>query len=86
MYLHTQLFPFQTHLQYKPINRDIILIGAIRVPTIENILAFTGDQKLCGYVLSFVNILFILKIDTCFISGILLTKTFNPLSVRLDYN
>ena len=43
-----------------------------------------GDQKLCGNALSFINIMFILKINTPFISGILLAKTFNSLSVRLD--
>ena len=43
-----------------------------------------GGQKLGGNDLSFVNILFILKMDTCFNSRILLAKASSPLSVRLD--
>ena len=84
VYLHTQLFPFQKHLQYKPIDRAIMLIGAIGVPMVENILTFIGDQKLYRYVLSFVSILFMLKIHMCFITRVLLAKICNPLSVRLD--
>ena len=84
MYLCTQPFPFQKHLQYKPIDRDTMLITANGVPMVENILTYMGDQKLCSNVLSFVNILFILKIDPCFISRFLLAKTSNLLSVRLD--
>ena len=63
MYLHTQLFPFEDICSIKPVDRDIMLITAIGV---ENILTFMGDQKLCGYDLSFVNVLFILKIDVSF--------------------
>ena len=50
----------------------ILLIAAIGVPEVKNIFTFIEDQKLCGYVLNFVNVLFMLKIDTCFISRILL--------------
>ena len=84
VYLHTQVFLFCKNLQYKPIDRAIMLIAAIEVPVVKNILIFIGDQKLCGYVLSFVSVLFMLKIDTCFISRILLAKLYNPLSVRLE--
>ena len=42
---------------------DITLITAIGVPMVENISTFIVDQKLCSYVPSFVNVLFILKID-----------------------
>ena len=35
VYLHTQLFPLQKHLQDKPIDRDIMLITAIGVPMVE---------------------------------------------------
>ena len=38
-----------------------MLIAAIVVPMVKNIFTFTQDQKLCGYVLSFVSILFIFK-------------------------
>ena len=60
-----------------------MLSAAIGVPMVKNILTVIGDQELCGYVLSFISILFMLKIDTCFISGILLAKICNPSSVRL---
>ena len=84
VYLSAQLFPFWKHLQYKPIDRIIMLITTTRVPIIENILTFKGEPKLCGYVLCFVIILLTLKIDTCFISRILLAKTSSLLSVRCD--
>ena len=64
VYLNTQLFPFQKYFQYKPNDGDIMLITAIRVPMVKNILTFMVDKKLCRYVQSFVNILFILKVDT----------------------
>ena len=63
MYLRTQLFPFQKHLQYKPIDRNNMMITAIGVPMVENILTFMGDQKLGGNDLRFVNLLFILATD-----------------------
>ena len=58
VYLHTQPLPFQKHLQYKPIDKIIMLIIATGVPIVKNILTFKGDQKLCWYVLSFVNVLY----------------------------
>ena len=61
-----------------------MIITATGAHMVKNSLTFMGDQKLGGKDLSFVNMLFILKIDTNFISGILLAKTFNPSSVRLD--
>ena len=61
-----------------------MLINAIGEPMVKNILTFMGDQKICGNVLRFVNVLFILKIDMCFISRILLARICNPLSLRLD--
>ena len=63
VYLHTQLFPFQKHLQYKPMDRNNMMITTFGVPTVKNILTFMGDQKLGGNDLSFVNVLFILKIS-----------------------
>ena len=54
MFLYTTLF--QKHLQYRPIDSANILIAATRVPVVENIFTFIGDQKLWGYVLSFVII------------------------------
>ena len=59
------------------------IISAIGVPMVENILTFIGAQELGRNGLSFVNIIFILKMDTCFISGILLAKASSPLSVRV---
>ena len=61
-----------------------MMITAIGVPKVENIITFMGDQKLGGNDLSFVNVPFILKRDTCFNSGILLAKASSPLSVSLD--
>ena len=40
------------------------MITIIGVSMVENNLTFVGDQKLGGNDLSFVNVLFILKIDT----------------------
>ena len=37
VYLCTQLYPFQKHLQWKPIDRVIMLIAAIGVPMVEYI-------------------------------------------------
>ena len=48
VYLYTQLFPYQKHLQYKWINRDIMLITATRVPMVEHILSLIGDQNYEG--------------------------------------
>ena len=76
--LQTQLYICQKHLQYKPTDRTIMLTATIEVPMVKNILTFTEDQKLCGYVLHFISILFMLKIDTHFISRILLARTCNP--------
>ena len=84
VYLYTQLFSFQKHLQYKPMDRNNMMITAIGVPIVENIWTFRRDQKLGGNDLSFVNVLFILEMDTCFISGILLGKVSSPLSVKLN--
>ena len=61
-----------------------MLITAIGVPMGENILNFIGNQKLWWYVLNFISILFMLKIDVCFISGTLSAKICNLSSVRLD--
>ena len=60
------------------------MITTIGVPMVENIWTFMGDQKLGVNDLSSVNILFILEMDTCFISGILLARASSPLSVRLN--
>ena len=61
-----------------------MMITATGVPMLENIATFMGDQKLGGNDLSFVNILLILKMDMCFISGILLAKASSLLSVSLN--
>ena len=57
-----------------------MVIGA---HVVEKNLNFVDDQKLGGNDLSFVNVLFILKMDTCFISGISLAKACHLSSVRL---
>ena len=69
--LCTQLILFQKHLQCKPIVKAIIPSADAEVPMVENVFTFIKHQKLLGYVLSFVNMLFMLQIDICFISGIL---------------
>ena len=71
MGLCTQLILFQKHLQYKPIAKAIIPNTDAEVCMVENMVTFIEDQKLLGYVLSFFNMLVMLKIDICFISGIL---------------
>ena len=60
------------------------MINTIGIPMIENILTFMGDQKLGVNDLSSVNVVFILKMDTCFISGILLANASSPLPVWLN--
>ena len=60
------------------------MITTIRVPMVENILTFMGDQKLGVNDLNSVNVLFILEMYTCFISGILLARASSPLSVRFN--
>ena len=69
--LHTQLILFQKHLQYKPIVQDIIPNADVEVPMVENVFTFIEDQKQLGYVLNFVNVIFMIKIDICLISEIL---------------
>ena len=54
-----------------------MIITAIGVPTIENNLIFMGDQTLDINDLSFINVLFILEMEACFVSGILLAKASN---------
>ena len=49
---------------------------------VENVFTFIEDQNLLGSVLSFVSVIFILKIDICFISHILLAQFFDLSSVR----
>ena len=73
--LCTQLFLFLKHLQYKPIYRAITLIAATGLPIVKNVFSFIKDQELGGYVLSFVSLLFMLKMNTCLISRILLAMT-----------
>ena len=51
--LWTQLFLFQKHLQYKPIDRAIILIAATGGSMVNKVFTFIEDQKLSGYVLIF---------------------------------
>ena len=83
--LHTQLIIFQKDLQYKPIAKAIIPNADAEVPNVENILTFIEEQiLLLGYVQTFVNVIFMLKIDICLISGILWAKSCNLSSVRLD--
>ena len=50
-------------MQYNPIDRAIILIAATGVPMVKNVFTFIEDQKLLGYVLSLISVLFVLKID-----------------------
>ena len=64
-------FISKKHLQNKPITKAIIPSANAEVPMVENVFTFIEYQKLLGYVLSCVNVLFMLKIDICFISGIL---------------
>ena len=61
-----------------------MIITAVGAPMVENILTLMGDQKLGIYDLSFVKVLFILEMETCFISGILLARASSSLSLRLD--
>ena len=60
------------------------MITIIGVPVVENNVTLVDDQKLGGNDLSFVNVLFMLKTDTCFILGILLAKFCMLSSVRLE--
>ena len=44
---------------------------------VEYNLTFIGDQKLGAHDLSFIKVLFILEMETCFISRILLARASN---------
>ena len=61
-----------------------MMIAIIGVPMVENNLTSVDDQKLCGNNLIFINVLFMLKTDMCFLSGILLAKSCKLSSVRLE--
>ena len=63
VYLHTQPFLFQKHLQYKLIINNDIMIAVIRVPMVENNLTSMDDQKMGGNDLILVKVLFMLNTD-----------------------
>ena len=65
---------FLETFEYKLISNNNIKIAIIGMPCIDINLTFMDDQKLGGKDVSFINVLFMLKTDTCFISGILLAK------------
>ena len=69
--LCTQLSSFQKWLQYKSFSKVILPLADAEVPMVEKVFTFIEEQKLLGYVLSFGNVLFIIKIDICLISSIL---------------
>ena len=83
VYLHTQPFLFQKHLQYKLINNNI-MIAIIGVPMVESNLISMDDQKVGGNDLILVKVLFMLNTAMCFTLGILLTRLFRLSLVRLD--
>ena len=76
VYLCAQFFLFWKHFQYKPMDMSNMMITAIGVPM--------RDHKLAVNDLSFVNVLFILEMDSYFILAILLARAPSPLSVRID--
>ena len=76
VYLHTQPFLFQKHLQYKLTINKNIMIAVIGVPIVENNLTSMDYQKLGGNDLILVKVLFMLNTNMCFISHILLAKFF----------
>ena len=65
-------------------DRNNMMITAVGKPMVENILTFMGDQKIGRNDLVCINILFMLKMNICFISGILLAKASSLLSVKPD--
>ena len=58
-------------------------ITVVGVPMVKNNLTFIGDQILGVNDLSFVKVLFMLEMETCFISGNLLARASSLLSMRL---
>ena len=54
------------------------MITAMGVPMAKHILTFMGDQKLGINDLSFVKVLFILEMETCFIFAIFLARASSP--------
>ena len=60
--LCTQVIYFENICITNPIAKVMIPIANAEVPMVENIFTFIEDQKLLGYVLSFVNMLFMLKV------------------------
>ena len=71
-------------LQYTIIINTIIIIAIMGVSMVEKSWTFVDDQKVGGNDIILVKVLFILNIDMCFISGILLAMLFSLSSVRLD--
>ena len=65
-------------------DRNNIIINVVGIPMVENILTFMGDQKLGINDMNFIQVLFILEMETYFISGILLARASILLSVRLN--
>ena len=61
-----------------------MIITADWVHMVICILIFMGHKKLGINDLGFVKEMFILEMETCFISGILLARASSLLSVRLD--
>ena len=61
-----------------------MMITIVGVPMVQNDLTFIGDQNIGVNDLNFVKVLFILEMETCFISGILQTRDSSLLPVRLN--
>ena len=84
VYLYTQPFLYQKHLQYTIIINTIIMVVIIGVPMVENSLTSVDDKKVGSNDLILFKVLFMLNTDMCFISGILLAILFKLSSVRLN--
>ena len=84
VYLHTQAFLYQKHLQYTIIINTNNVIVVIGVPMLDNNLISVNDQKVDANELFLVKVLFMLNTDMCFMSRILLAMLFKLSSVRLD--
>ena len=71
VYLCTQPFLCQKHLQYKIIIINNIMVAVIGVSMVGSNLASVDDQKVGGNNLILGKVLFMLNTDMYFISGIL---------------
>ena len=77
MYLGTHPFSFCQHLQYSVITKINMITTVTEVTIVEMNLILMECQDVIGTDQSFVKVLLMLKMDKCFISGIVVAMVCN---------